>query len=413
MRMSMRPVWIAVVFLIISSCSPASQNASTIATTKAKTSPTPTSQTSPTSTDLTSPTPTDLTNPTPTALTGPTPTAPASASPAPLPPPPSGVLFAVVEGPTAQPNVVAIVGLDGYARAKASFQPRLLPKPCGISAEQQLAAQVVNQAVYYIDGQGVVRVLKVGQQPQVIATFIQPPDQYQTWFAVSPDGSQTVAGIITYPPSSTTPYCAQFQGIFYFDYELFSGGAEHTLVHSAGMGTNGGPQIQLPVTWRDGKAVIIGTGLSTPVQGWPSGVLVEADSSDHWGGYLGGQFCLSASITTAGLIPCSSSYNTHITVHQTDGTLVWTTSLDTVDALKVHLSPDGQSITDGTKVETRASGLVAMPPGFLVEGWLDNNRVVGRPVNGTGEGDLSWISLADPATVHDLGFKGDFVGTLG
>lgn len=50
-----------------------------------------------------------------------------------------------------------------------------------------------------------------------------------------------------------------------------------------------------------------------------------------------------------------------------------------------------------------------MPKISLLEGWLDSNTVVGRS---SGDGNLSWISLGDPAKVHDLGFKGDFVATL-
>ncbi len=55
-----------------------------------------------------------------------------------------------------------------------------------------------------------------------------------------------------------------------------------------------------------------------------------------------------------------------------------------------------------------------MPNGFRVEGWLDKNTVVGRMViDDANEGNLVWVSLDDPTSVHDLGFKGDFVATLG
>jgi hypothetical protein len=55
-----------------------------------------------------------------------------------------------------------------------------------------------------------------------------------------------------------------------------------------------------------------------------------------------------------------------------------------------------------------------MPAGFNVEGWLDDNTVVGRQFigNTADQGNLSWISLSTPSAIHDLGFKGDFVGTL-
>jgi hypothetical protein len=55
-----------------------------------------------------------------------------------------------------------------------------------------------------------------------------------------------------------------------------------------------------------------------------------------------------------------------------------------------------------------------MPEGFKLQGWLDANTVVGRVQQQNGdEGNLLWISLADPTRIHDLGFKGDFVSTLG
>jgi hypothetical protein len=306
--------------------------------------------------------------------------------------------------------------MDGYARAKATFQPRTLPVPCGISTYEQPVAQTNGGGVYYIDGAGVVRALRVGQQPQVIARFVQQADQYETWFAVNPDGTRVVAGIVTFPPYDglqPTQYCNAFSGIYYFDYEVFSGGAERTVTHTAATGLNGG-SIWFPVTWRGGSLVVIKDQVLVAYAVWPGGVLAPADDTGPLNPALGGEFCLSASITPAGLIPCTVSPSTQVTVQDSSGNLIWKTSLDTVNAITVHLSSDGQSITDGTKVERRASGLVAMPAGFQVEGWLDNNTVMGRPLLADNTpGDLSWINLSDPTAVHDLGFKGDFVGTIG
>jgi len=85
-----------------------------------------------------------------------------------------------------------------------------------------------------------------------------------------------------------------------------------------------------------------------------------------------------------------------------------------LSALSLYLAPDGQAISDGLRVETHLGGMVAMPNGFRVEGWLDKNTVVGRTViDDANEGNLPWVSLDDPTSVHDLGFKGDFVATLG
>jgi hypothetical protein len=80
----------------------------------------------------------------------------------------------------------------------------------------------------------------------------------------------------------------------------------------------------------------------------------------------------------------------------------------------VRVSQDGQAILNDSQVETHTGGIVPMPEGFKLQGWLDANTVVGRVQQQNGdEGNLLWISLADPTRIHDLGFKGDFVSTLG
>ena len=142
---------------------------------------------------------------------------------------------------------------------------------------------------------------------------------------------------------------------------------------------------------------------------WPGGPLYVIGDSGKKTTRLGGSDCDSASITSTGLIPCISGTGV-VSVRDTTGKLLWTTGGDSIDALSLFISPDGQAFSDGNEVETRAGGLVAMPSGFQIEGWLDSNTVVGRPA--WEDGDLSWISLGDPTKVHDLGFKGDFVATL-
>ncbi len=141
---------------------------------------------------------------------------------------------------------------------------------------------------------------------------------------------------------------------------------------------------------------------------WWGGPLYVIDDSGKRTTKLGGSDCDSASITLNGLIPCISGTGV-VSVRHTTGKLLWATDASGFDALSLYLSPDGGAISDGNEVETRAGGLVPMPSGFQIEGWLDGNTVIGRP---GGNGDLSWISLGDPTKVHDRGFKGDFVAPL-
>src|SRR5207248_456528 len=80
---------------------------------------------------------------------------------------PSGLLFAVLEarqagGTWRENDTVAIAGLDGFARAKAKFQPRTVPKLCDAELIPAPEAVVANGRVYFADGTGRIRSLDAG-----------------------------------------------------------------------------------------------------------------------------------------------------------------------------------------------------------------------------------------------------------
>ena len=352
----------------------------------------------------------------------------AQATPAAAPSP--GLLFAVLEGGP-QPSTVAIVGLDGYAKAKATFQPRQRPYIGNAAVPMQAVAQVVGAGVYYIDGYGTVRNLRVNAPPQIIGTFPQQPGQFETWFAVSPDGSRVLAGILQFPAVGPTPSgCSGFScmppliGPTKFDLMSAQAGLQPMLLQhleSSQLTETGGANWapSFPVGWiPDGAVVMEPVGIATQNAWWGGALyVINASGKEVWRSsyrQIGGSDCDSASVTTAQFIACTSGKYA-VTVRTPSGDIIWSSHVDGFNALSLFLSPDGQGISDGRQVETRTRGLVPMPTGFNVQGWLDNNTVAGRPRGETGpdQGNLSWISLSDPAIVHDLGFKGDFAGTLG
>jgi hypothetical protein len=147
---------------------------------------------------------------------------------------------------------------------------------------------------------------------------------------------------------------------------------------------------------------------------WRGGRLYLIDDLGKPTQQLGGSDCYSASITSTGFIPCASDTTEAVSVRDQAGKVVWTTHVEAFTAWKVRVSQDGQAILNDSQVETHTGGIVPMPEGFRLQGWLDANTVVGRVQQQNGdEGNLLWISLADPTRIHDLGFKGDFVSTLG
>ena len=316
--------------------------------------------------------------------------------------------------------------MDGYAKAKARFVPRQRPFIGNAAVPLQPVAQVAGSAVYYIDGYGTVRSLRAGGQPQTLASFSTQPVQYETWFAVAPDGSSVMAGVLQYPEIGTAP--SPCEGLtcmppligpwFYRLMSASSSGASAVLQQSGSsiapdMPT-GGWRVTFPVAWvAAGPVAMVPISIGTQ-NAWWGGPLYLLDATGKQVRQLGATDCDSDIVVSGQFIPCTSGQYS-VSVRDLSGNVLWTSQVDGFNALGLRLSPNGQGITDGVKVETRAGGLVAMPQGFQVEGWLDNNTVVGYVLSSDGlsRGNLSWISLSDPSTLHDLGFKGDFIGTLG
>lgn len=334
---------------------------------------------------------------------------------------PTEVQFVVIEnGSLSQPGTVAIVGLDGNARATVDFQPRVLPVIPDAYTPLQGVVHVVGSGAYYIDGTGTVRVLRVGSQPQIVARFPLQPAQENVWFAVSPDGSRVSAGILSFPalgPIIAGTSWNTLIGPTKFDLETApTGGQSTTVVHWESpirfpQGSSG-PTAIFPVGWTSAGSIAMLPEDLISQNAWPGGPLYVIDDSGNRTKQLGGSDCYSASMTPRGLIPCISGQS--VSVRDQGGTVIWTTHVDSFSALSLYLAPDGEAISDGIHVETHLGGMVAMPKGFLVEGWLDKDTVVGRLViDDANEGNLAWVSLGDPTRVHDLGFKGDFVSTLG
>ena len=342
-----------------------------------------------------------------------------NASPPPTPTPGPSLLAVLQSQPGLEPDTVAIIDLNGSRVAAATFQPRKKPYVGFAGVPLQAVATVVRAGVYYIDGYGTVRVLNPHAPAKVVASFPQQPEQFETWFAVSPDGARLLAGVYTFPaigpPASDSPFLT-LVGPSKFDLESSpAGGQAKTLLHfesHAGDAETWKPTF--PIGWTAaGPVAMIPYSIATQ-NAWWGGPLYVIDDAGARTTRIGGSDCDSAAITPTGFIPCTIGGGP-LTIRDAGGDILWTANeVQGYNALGQYVAPDGQAISDGDVVETRASGVVQMPQGFRVEGWLSSTAVIGRFVNGTsGEmGNLTWIKLNDPGTRHDLGLSADFVGTL-
>jgi len=131
-------------------------------------------------------------------------------------------LFAVLEGHRSTSggdlsfymvahDTIALAGLDGFAKAKATFAPRHIPDVPMAGAVLEPEATVAAGAAYYIDGHGLIRRLSPDGSIRTVTTIPLTSPQQSASFAVSPDGKRFMAGLLTYPtvnpgPNSDTPF---------------------------------------------------------------------------------------------------------------------------------------------------------------------------------------------------------------
>ncbi len=332
----------------------------------------------------------------------------------------TGPLFAVLESAapgSRQPDTVAIVGLDGYAKAKATFQPRSGPYIPMAAARVQSEAQVGTAGVYYADGNGVVRLLKPSGESNVVATFPMTPDQHEMWYAVSPDGSRLLAGVLSLPavvwppPGKDSP--PTLVGGWRFDLEsATAGGPTRVLRHFE----SSDPPDRAAATWKpifpvgwtpDGPVAMVGAPIATQ-NAWYGGPLFSIDQAGQATTRVGGIDCTGAQVLTSGTLACvSNGFDLHVMIRDLSGQTLWKPDLDGFSALALKLAPAGDAVTDGRHAAT-ATGSITLPDGFVAQGWMDSRTVVGR----RSDGELAYLGLDSPKALDDLGFKGAFVGVL-
>src|SRR5258708_6811240 len=145
---------------------------------------------------------------------------PATSAPSSPPPPTSGtaaggggvnkeLLFAVLEPggdlTAMRDNTLAIVRTNGTALARTHFDARQLPRVGNALPLPQPEARVAAGKVYFADGAGVVRSLAMDGTVASVTTFPLANAQQLMSFAVSPDGTQLLGAVFSFPPLHLPP----------------------------------------------------------------------------------------------------------------------------------------------------------------------------------------------------------------
>jgi hypothetical protein len=339
-------------------------------------------------------------------------------------------LFAVLEGGPAGPdlassahNRVAIVRLDGYATAKQTFRPRGVPRIGNAAPIMPLEATVADGRVYYADGQGVVRAMTPDGKVSEVTRLPLTSSQQVLSFAVSPDGSHLMASIFSWPPIHSPPPQSVIDppfgpGDFTLDlYSAVPGQAPTRIAHQAWPQTNQQPSNVLQVVGWSSRAplVTVDTVLGTQQANAGQrifGRVAELGSNGRPGPILGGDDCVAWSVLPNETVLCTNATDTVGSVRTRDGKILYNLPTSSQQYLQsLSLSPDGQHVAYLGGVAGRGSAPVALPSGFVPEGWLDNSTIVGL-LTSQRSSHLALVRLSDATHVDDLGFDGFYVGPV-
>ncbi|HSR25494.1 MAG TPA: hypothetical protein VLW53_18210, partial [Candidatus Eisenbacteria bacterium] len=299
------------------------------------------------------------------------------------------LLFAVLEPggdlTAMRDNTVAIVRPNGTAKAKARFDARQLPRVGNALPLPQPEARVAAGRVYFADGAGVVRSLGVDGSIAGVASFPLTGPQQLLSFAVSPDGSQLVAAVLSFPPVHVplpqTPIDPPF-GPGDFSLQMFTARAGQSVVT---LSRRNWPQsIGLPrdvlsiVGWsREAPLATIDTSLGTQ-QGSLGrqmfGHVAELDTAGRPGPPLGGYSCDAWSALPDETVLCDDDGQLrNFSVRSKDGSVRFRVrAAGDAQYLDVQLAPDASRVVymvaGGRAAVTDAAGRsVQLPASFRPE----------------------------------------------
>lgn len=335
-------------------------------------------------------------------------------------------------------DTVTVAGLDGFARVRVSFTPRSVPDMSaddGAFPMLQPEAVLAAGAVYAIDGAGrVCRIDRYGADEYVTTFPITSPHQAVS-FAVSPDGAQLMAAVVTYPIYSPgpLPYQPVVSGSWELDMELAASGGTARVVRHQEKAWSSPPGVNNVVMagWDSTDPVgVVGSyeGLGGPPPDgdrWPGDLSVHAvhlGLDGSIGGTLGPNVaaippngCGLVSLGPNGAILCESGggpgFNPQVYVGTTEGQMLWSSPISIYPAGSIVLSPEGSRMAMDAWLVSKNGSTVALLKGFRPRGWLDNQTLIGF-VTSSATPSIGVVRLSSPSVAENWGFSGQFVGVF-
>jgi hypothetical protein len=309
---------------------------------------------------------------------------------------------------------VRLVNGKGRVTASTQFAPPQLPAISNCADVLQLPVRVADGAAYYADSSGLVRRLSVNGAVSNVATFKLTGKQQALSFAVSPDGKQLIAIVLSTPPLHNPPPQTLGDPVFgpgtwSLDLETAMAGGTTTVVLHRDLGTTV-PSPTVITGWDEfGPTATLNSQICTQ-NSLPSyrytGTLVHLALDGTHLDPIGGPNCNAWDELLDGTVLCGGSDWQSFSVRQKNGDVLWSRS--EIAANDVKMAPDGNGVASAAGVVyLRNSSHVASfgrqtgpEPPFKILGWADSGHVVTI----TNDGRLGLADTAiNPLTAVDLG----------
>jgi hypothetical protein len=340
------------------------------------------------------------------------------------------VLFGVLEAKgTANAytwNTVAIAGLDGYARAKATFAPMPVPDLGCIGSNLPRSAHVAAGKVFYSDAKGVVRSLSIDGTVATAATFPLTSSQQMLSFAVSPDGGRLLGAVFTVPAKPNIG-CngSPAPGGYSLDVYAASVAGPSTLLYHQSlpapppsvMAFTGwdliGPVGTYPTVWASqGGGPGSDLGVAVRIDAVTGRVVKQVSNPS---------MCRVWDIAMSGDFTCVPDGIAKVSVRRPDGSEIWHATMQGngfwLAADEKHVLACCAAVNGGFAPVAlgRDGSRVNLGFGLSPDGWLDANTIIGEshpdPLQQP-PFPLAYDGLSAPRTVVSMGFTGLFVGTV-
>lgn len=324
----------------------------------------------------------------------------------------TGNLVAVTTTDATSSTTLRLVDKAGHVAAKAQFVPPPRPSYSNCATIIQPPVRVAAAAAYFVDNTGVVRRLASDGSVSKVATFPLTNPQQAVSFAVSPDGRQLIAIVLSSPPLHNPPPQklgdpVLDSGSWSLDLETAMAGGTTSVAFHRDLGASV-PSPTVITGWdAAGPTATLNSWICTqnvlPSLRYTSGALIHLAMDGTHLERIGGADCQAWDELSDGTVLCGGSNWASFTVRRHNGDTVWSGGGD--ELFYVSLSPDGNAVAslDGTvylryTVGAASSARHASPQTTIL-GWADPAAVVVED----NAGHIGLAPATDPTMFTDLG----------